>query len=210
MRNKIKKESRVAFDIGCVLCHVYVNEFLDFLVEKGMFSSFNESEEFLAGIQFAQDLGLYNIRQGFYRFKPDISKHLLEEMYNKWMNIVLPSLPMLKLLEDLVESKVQVALLSNIGYDHAKVVRRKYPIFKQCIQHFSCEVGARKPSKLFFQSFMLQHNWPTDTLFFDDRPENIKGAQGILQGVLFDMEEYPSDVEAATSLRVMLSKNFSI
>jgi FMN phosphatase YigB (HAD superfamily) len=192
---------RVAFDIGNVLCHVPVNEFYDFVAAQGIVADRKEAEEFMNGIQYAQDLGLYNIRQGFYKFNPHISKKTLQDLHDKWLDIGRPSNEMLEVLKEAIDSGYQVALLSNIGHDHAEVFRQKCELFQGCHQHFSCEVGARKPTKLFYQSFRHDYAWRDDVMFFDDRQENIDAAQGYFRGIRFDIEDYPNDKEAAKVMR---------
>lgn len=195
----------VAFDIGNVLCHIDLNIFYEFMVERFLVSTKEQAEEFIGGIQYPQDLGLYNIRQGFYRFNPHLPRHTLQALYEVWIGTVEPSEPMLELVEEVIACGYSVALLSNIGFDHAGVVRSKCKIFSKCIQHFSCEVGARKPSKLFYQSFILQNNFPKTTMFFDDRKENLEAAKGYLTGIKFDLDDWENDQAAANAVRGYLS-----
>ncbi len=193
---------RVALDIGNVLCHVdVVGEFFDYLVEEKIMKDRDQAHEFVSGIQCGQDLGLYNIRQGFYKFNPHLSKNVLQNIHDKWLDIVIPSEEMLDVLDEALGKGYKIALLSNIGKDHCAVIRQKCECFKHCLQHFSCEVGARKPSKLFYQSFLLQYGWPKNIMFLDDRQENIEAAKDYFFGVRFDMEDYESDSEAAEVLR---------
>lgn len=193
---------RVALDIGNVLCHVdVIGEFFDYLVETGVVAGREQADEFISGIQYGQDLGLYNVRQGFYRFNPHLSKKTLQDIHDKWLDIVMPSKEMMEVLKESLAVGHQIALLSNIGKDHAAVIRQKCKPFEQCLQHFSCEVGARKPSKLFYQSFLLQHNWPRNIMFFDDRQENIDAAKDYFFGIRFDLDDYENDAQAAEVLR---------
>jgi len=200
---------RVAFDIGNVICHVYIDKFFDFLVEREIVVDRERADDFVCGIQHPQDLGLYNVRQGFYRFNPTLSKQTLQDLHDMWLDIVEPSEPMLNLIEELILDGYEVALLSNIGYDHAGVVRQRCPIFKKCHQHFSCEVGARKPTKLYFQSFYLSYGWDSGTMFFDDREENVKASYPILRGQRFDLDDYDKDEEAAEYMRTFIYQRAS-
>lgn len=201
----ISGPKRVAFDIGNVLCHVDLDTFFDWLVTKNVVDSKERADEFICGIQHPQDLGLYNIRQGFYRFNPQLDKKTLQQLHNMWLDAVRPSEVMLGLVEELIEKHgYQVSLLSNIGFDHSGALRQQCPVFRKCNQHFSCEVGARKPTKLFYQSFIIQYGWPQDVLFFDDRKENVEAAAGYLTGVQFDIENYDSDEEAAQVMKTHL------
>lgn len=204
MTEIIHKPKLVAFDIGNVLCHVVFDDFINWLLYEGIVESKEVAEEFLASIQHPQDLGLYNIKQGFRRFYPQIDNKTIQTLHDIWLDVARPSEIMLNVVEELIDEGWSVSLLSNIGFDHADYLRHKCNVFKKCNQHFSCEVGARKPAKLFYQSFLLQYGWSKDVMFFDDRQENIKAAEGYLTGVLFDIENYKSDQEAATAMRTHL------
>lgn len=193
-----------AFDIGNVLCHVDIDGFLDFLVHRNVVKTKEQAEEFVNGIQYPQDLGLYNIRQGFYRFSPDITPSALQDLHDAWLHTVEPSDEMINVLDDALSQGYQIALLSNIGFDHAGVVRQICPVFKSCHQHFSCEVGARKPTKLFYQSFVMHYGWPQGVVFLDDRLENIQAARPYFNGIQFDLDLFPNDEEAARSVRELL------
>lgn len=195
---------RVAFDIGNVLCHVNMNGFFEYLVSKGIFNTVKEADEFISGIQYSQDLGLYNIRQGFYKFKLNLSKKDLDEIYTAWIGNVNTSEDMLNLLDEILSNGYEVALLSNIGFDHSSFLRKKCPVFNKCIQHFSCEIGTRKPLKLFYQSFISEYNWSNDIYFFDDRIENIESANGLFIGKQFDLNNFDSDFVAANHIRKIL------
>lgn len=200
----IAEPKRIAFDIGNVICHVNLDQFFEFLVEREVVESKEQADDFIAGIQYPQDLGLYNIRQGFYRFNPHLPKKTLQDLHDVWLEIVTPSQPMLDVLDEIIDNGYQIALLSNIGYDHAGIVRQKCKVFQKCHQHFSCEVGARKPTKLYYQSFILQYGWPKDVLFLDDRQENIQAANGYLTGLRFDLDDWEKDEQAANNVREVL------
>lgn len=196
---------RVCFDLGNVIVRVDFTDFYKFIVEQDIVKDYDTAHEFLCGIQYPQDLGLYNIRQGFYRFYPHISKHTLHELHDIWESVIQPSDTMLGLLDDLLVQGYEISLLSNIGFDHATVLRSACKVLSKCHQHFSCEVGARKPTKLFYQSFYLEKGWSGVT-FFDDMEENIKGASGYLEGVVFNLKNFNTDEEAAKFVRDHLEK----
>lgn len=200
----IRQPKYVAFDIGNVLCHVNLESFYDFLVTEQILWDKQQAEEFISGIQYPQDLGLYNIRQGFYRFNPELPRNKLQELHDAWLDIVDPSEPMLGVIDDALAAGYEVALLSNIGFDHSGVVRQKCKVFQRCHQHFSCEVGARKPTKLFYQSFMMHYNWPHGATFLDDRKDNIEAARPYFNGVTFDIDHYERDEDAAKAVRDLL------
>ena len=73
-------------------------------------------------------------------------------------------------------SDLQVALLSNVGLEHAVQMARVLDIdsfFDKCVKHLSCHVGARKPTKLYYQSFLMQHPEFYGAAYLDDLQENL-------------------------------------
>jgi FMN phosphatase YigB (HAD superfamily) len=199
-------EKKIAFDIGNVLCYVDINKFNKYIVENfDVFDEQHKVNDFLLSIQPSNDLGISNIRHSFKNKFTYLSGYDLECIKSVWLDIVKISVHMANLIQDLLDNNWEVALLSNIGFDHAEKVRKIFPVLNKCIHHFSCEVGARKPTKLFFQSFQLQYNWPKSTLFFDDREDNIEMANQFFTGIQFDIEKFQSDSDAANFVRKTIS-----
>jgi hypothetical protein len=69
-----------------------------------------------------------------------------------------------------------VALLSNIGVEHAVMMENTLKhggFFPDAIKHFSCDVGARKPSMIYYQSFLWQYPEFKGCLYVDDLQENL-------------------------------------
>jgi FMN phosphatase YigB (HAD superfamily) len=197
---------RIAFDIGNVLFRFDLSPLLDLLIRLGVVDNTIAAYEFMGGsFQHSQEVGLIDIKQSFYQLNPKLSYNNLEEIYDRWMETFEPSLPMMEIVEELIANNHSVALLSNIGPDHAKCVRDKCKIFDKCIQHFSCDVGARKPTKLFFQSFFIQNGWGRDTLYFDDMEANIAMGSNYHNAILFDINSFTSDDDAAKTMRGHLS-----
>jgi hypothetical protein len=70
-------------------------------------------------------------------------------------------------------------------------------------KHYSYQCGASKPSKLFFQSFLLQNDDFAGCLYLDDRVENIKAScECRFNGRVFDIEKF----ETQTDLKKELDK----
>jgi FMN phosphatase YigB (HAD superfamily) len=201
---------RVAFDIGNVLFRVDLNTFVADTVKYGLYTDLDKAQSFMDGIQAAQDLGLYDMRQAITRFHSNVSPFVANQLEQSWISTVQPSNAMLRLVNQLLDEGWQVALLSNIGYDHRDDVKRRIckRIWDDCIHHFSCDVGARKPSKLFFQSFYIEHGWrDTEKIcFFDDREENVLACKDYLRGVQFNLEDFQDDESAAQDMRAFLLK----
>jgi FMN phosphatase YigB (HAD superfamily) len=192
----------VAFDIGNVLWHVDLGAFTRKLVTGG-YVPHGDQGDFLEMTLGLLDVGLMTLRQALDYLAPGHydGQSPLDEMEMAWLDTIQPALPMLELLQELLDKKWRVALLSNIGLDHAKYIERNYPVINRCDKHFSCYVGARKPNKIFYQSFNQNH--PARP-FFDDREENIRAAEGYLYGIRFALEDFPDDQTAANKLRELI------
>ena len=176
----------VCFDIGNVLCQFDIMKFVNKLAEVAKISE-HDAWFFLDHLQKMQDIGITTVAHGLeYRFR--LSKEDLNLLVDTWNKTLTPNDMMLKFLDNLRSHEVKIALLSNMGPEHIAHLRSVCPkMFNQTIQHISCEVGARKPQKLFFQSFCLDNdqfiksnetiNTDTDfsgSLYVDDIEENLK------------------------------------
>ena len=162
---------RIAFDIGNVLLQVDFEEF--FAEFKGL--GRQDPLAFLCDIQARQDIGVLTM--------PIIIREMLgvrrqtqvDRFVKAWNDSIKPSEEMLDYVDDLKERGAKVALLSNMGHEHAAHVRKELPrLFDGCTLHLSAEVGARKPTKLYYQSFLMQNPQFENCIFLDDRLENLE------------------------------------
>lgn len=177
----------IALDIGNVLCRVNLQPFFDKVYnllgwQKNRILSFCNAVH--------HDLGITDVIMDFKKeFGRDFSNETYQDLLNAWLKCVWIEDDMVDFMNKLVKTE-RVALLSNIGPDHAFLMRNKYSSFvNKCSQHFSCEVGARKPTKLFFQSFLLEYPGNEGILFIDDRIENLFMAQRLgFDARFFDLE----------------------
>ena len=167
---------RVAFDVGEVLCEVDWTEFINkYENAKRSYSPgvVGDAWQFLQIVQRKQDLDVINedemlLEWGF--SEPDIS-----ELVVAWNNAASPNKRMLELKKKLQDAGAKVAILSNMGRTHYNYLQGICPkMFEGAIRHISCEVGARKPSKLFFQSFFMENPDFKGALFIDDKKENLE------------------------------------
>lgn len=166
----------VALDIGNVLYHCDFKPFLDTL-SKSLNITLKDAEYFLGRTQKLHDLG-YTIMSDELRDHFHIkSEVIIEEILDSWNNSVTPNMYILNYLNNLEqEGKLQIALLSNIGLEHAaniEYVLKGHEVLAGCIKHFSCFVGARKPSALYYQSFLMQYPEFKGCLYIDDIQENL-------------------------------------
>ena len=191
---------KLALDIGNVLCRVHLEAFTGKLMELGHVRDHSEGILFLEGIQASTDIGLHDIRGAVLRSFVGMTVENLALLQQAWQDAVVPVEEINKMLDELSRD-YPVALLSNIGIDHAKFLEA-IPAYKHCYHHFSYEVGARKPSKLYFQSFLIEHpEFKSHTLFIDDRVENLQAAyRAGFEVCQFNLEDYQNNYEAAGKL----------
>lgn len=196
----------IAFDLGQVIFHVKLQDFLNDLVCDGLFTNYQKAYEFLESIQVEQDLGKVAMFQACqnYLFSGQFDP-VVFGIVRKWKNVINPSIPMIQYIFSLLKQGHKIALLSNIGTDHAAIIKRDYNFVKECITHFSCEVGYRKPDPKFFSSFIELNNIenPNEILFFDDRPENI-AACGPLRGINFNLADFYTEEMAVGFVQKMI------
>jgi FMN phosphatase YigB (HAD superfamily) len=183
----------IAVDIGNVLCTVNAQPFLENLSETFNIT-IQEAQYFLKRFQRIHDLG-HTTMEDELREKFNVkSKIIINKMVQSWNNSIMPYVPILNKFNEL-KSKydLQVALLSNIGIEHAEMMEEKLKhngFFSDAIKHFSCDVGIRKPSSIFYQSFILQYPKFKGCLYVDDLEDNlIAGAKFEFKPFKFDLDE---------------------
>lgn len=203
-----------AFDIGQVLCSFTIETFTKAL-SRILRLSDDESFFVLEHIQNMQDIGITKVSHALrYRF-PGLSLDAIDELMAVWNSTVVPSPMMMNFLDNLRQEEVKIALLSNMGPEHIFHLRTTYPeIFVNAIQHISCEVGARKPSKLFFQSFCMDHDEFSGCVYVDDIEENLKvGKKYGFKTYQFSLEEMAKESASKQKLaldnlrKMIINKN---
>lgn len=193
----------IALDIGNVLCRLRLEAFTTKLLEFGHIQNQEEGMYFLKGVQAPLDIGMYGLEEAALRYFINLSGHELQALYTSWNEAVI-EVPVLN--DWLATTDHNVALLSNIGSDHAKLVRG-FNGFRDCIQHFSFEVGARKPTKLYYQSFMMEHPEFRGALYIDDLQENLAvGSMYGLKCAHFSLEEHDTDEKALSAFMHILDE----
>lgn len=168
----------IALDIGNVICYANLENFV-----REVSDTFNvplaEASRWLRSFQQIHDLGQTTMDHQLRHHFGCKSEVTIERLIRHWSDLIQPSLPMLEMLDDLnANHDVQIALLSNIGIEHAAQMPAKLnPIFDYVIPHFSCEVGARKPTALYYQSFLMQYPQFKGCLYVDDLHENLNASK---------------------------------
>jgi len=170
----------LCLDIGNVICFVDEIGFLETLSYKLNISTYR-AKRFLKRFQQVHDLGYTTMEDELmdqYNIK---SPFILKELVQRWNDCITPDEMMLIRLNKLrADHGLQVALLSNIGVEHAQMMETKLELggfFPGAIKHFSCHVGARKPSMVYYQSFLLQHPEFKGCLYVDDVVDNLNASK---------------------------------
>jgi len=170
----------VAFDIGNVLCEVDLEHFYSIYNENIYYGnrSLNNAQDFLDCLHAQQDLGASTVDKKLIELSlfgaPDLSREKIEKIKRGWNETIVIHDMMIEFKNDLLRRGVNVALLSNMGFEHKEHIKKKHPeLFDGCILHLSCDVGARKPSRLYYQSFLLDHPEFKGALYLDDLDNNL-------------------------------------
>jgi hypothetical protein len=166
----------ICLDIGNVLCRVDFIPFLEHL-SKSLNITLEESQYFLNRTQKLHDLGCTSIADELRDHFKIKSPVIMRELLDLWDDKVIQRDRTYQLENVVLKHNLQVALLSNIGFEHAKVVgywaSGNGPFSLKSVRHFSCFVGARKPSALFYQSFLWEYPEFKGSLYVDDLQENL-------------------------------------
>lgn len=168
----------ICLDVGNVLCTVDDIGFIDFVSYKLNISTF-KARRFLKRFQQLHDLGFTTMEDELMDQFDVKSPLILKEIVKVWNDSVAPYEPMINVLNELRKTdNLKIALLSNIGVEHAALLADKLAtggLYDTAIKHLSCFVGARKPQALYFQSFLIQHPQFAGALYVDDLQTNLDG-----------------------------------
>lgn len=171
----------VCLDVGNVLVHVDFQGFIDKL-SKDLNLTLEEAEYFMNRTHALHDMGLTKMSdelRDHFKIKSPI---IMNELLGAWNKVIKVEKRMVSKMVHMMDNhQLQVALVSNVGLEHAFIMAKELSyegFFNRCVKHLSCQVGARKPTKLYYQSFLLQHPEFQGAAYLDDLPENLDmGAQ---------------------------------
>ena len=189
------KKNYALFDIGNVICHVHFNKALDLLSYKLNITT-AEASYFLKRVQHLHDLGLTNLEdelRDHFKIKSD---RIIQEILVAWNDCISPEPEMINFLEDLSKD-TNIAIVSNIGLEHAENIHNlmhkaeiSNTFWDSAIHFFSCDVGARKPSLLYFQTFLSLYPEFKGCVYVDDLHANLQ------TGTKFGFQSYHMDLSS--------------
>lgn len=177
----------VCFDIGNVLYHIKFDPLLERLSSLYGISK-EEGYAFLNSNQRLCDLGLIMVRDEIVDQYHEKNPKILNELAQLWMDSVLCGYSSMLMLENLQAKGYQIALLSNIGYEHKTQIENE-SLFSSCIKFLSCDVGARKPTALYYKTFTEMYPEFIGAPYIDDLHENLEmGKQFGLNPIHFALD----------------------
>ena len=176
------KPKAIAFD----LCGVFIEFNPDYLY-MDIFPDKKEREWFFKNV-WTDELDLENckgvpIEECFAVAINNYPKY--ESRIRAWVNrfteMVRPMPESLKLLDEIVEKKIPIYLLSNFGKDMFSIIRPLFLLFDHFLDIIlSGDVGINKPDAGYYEYFLNKYSFkPEDILFVDDRPPNVEGAKKV-------------------------------
>lgn len=180
----------LAVDLGNVIVDVNFDSFTKAL-SKAVNLSPADVINFLSRIQRLQDLGLTEISSEMIgNFKIE-SPFIIQDLMQEWDETIQANLFMNSFLREAMQDNVKIALLSNIGTEHAALMPEVLTndVYDYSIKFFSCQVGARKPSYLYYKTFLDMYPDFKGCVYLDDRIENIE--TGKIFG--FDAQQFVLD-----------------
>lgn len=180
---------QVAFDIGNVLLHMNIMSFIE-EINIGIYYEEERNEKILKMLNWMKsrqgvcDMGASSFKDEFlckydYYSEKEFDNYVLP-LWNKTLS---PEPKMIKLVESLIDKGYEVALLSNIGFEHKAIIPDLLgsKIYNGTTKFFSCEIGVRKPTALYYKTFLEFFPQFLNCLYLDDNLENLACAKNVFQ-----------------------------
>lgn len=203
----------VALDIGNVLCRINFSKFA-LEVSKQLDIPIDEAKLRLNLYQKQQDVGLLSMRD-ILRLEFGIKSNAnINKLFNVWINKVnIFDSSVINFFESLnKEIDLKIAILSNIGSDHAKIVDSYFNTvpggaFNNCIRYFSYKIGVRKPQSLYYCFFLQQHPEFKNCIYLDDILDNVESSKECgLRGLEFNLNKFKNDTDVLQALQNVKQK----
>lgn len=181
---------QLALDIGNVICHVDFDKILNVL-SKSLNISKAEALYFLNRTQKLHDLGLTNLSDELHDHFKIKSEIIIADILSEWNKSIQIDNDVIREIERLRDKlDLEIALVSNIGIEHAEHIRKNLSL-GNTIQFFSCEVGARKPSYLYYKTFLDMYPQFNEAIYLDDLDVNLEiGRKFGLNALKFALSDY--------------------
>lgn len=181
----------IAFDIGNVLLHYELPIFREAMIERRLCFYDDEVDLFITEAEHLCYIGATTLEKRLISKFPYLRDNDKNELIQIWNKTIYPNKQMINFMHELKHDGIKIALLSNIGLEHAEYIKNTWPeIFDMSVCHLSHEVGAFKPTKLFYQSFLLEHEEFSGCIYLDDIKENvIAGSKFKFNAIEFNLDK---------------------
>lgn len=171
----------VCMDIGNVLVKVNMSSFSKKL-SKTLNITLEDANYFMNRTQKLHDLGLTKMQDELRDHFHIKSSIIIDELIQEWNAVITPADYIIDILIEMMDKNdLKIALLSNIGLEHAEQitsdVNYNKKFFGNTINFFSCNVGARKPSLVYYNTFLQLHPEFKGCLYVDDLWENLYASE---------------------------------
>jgi len=171
----------VCFDLGNVIFLIDFTPFKKTLVHY-FGGSMENAQDFIDHTGPLHDLGQINFIEEikhYFGLKQTISEELKKYLLLEWNKTIIIEPKMIKLINELINEKVKIFFVSNVGYEHAEYADKilKQEIKGDYINYFSCQLGSRKPSMLYFKTLLEMYPETKNALYVDDLDINLEGGK---------------------------------
>lgn len=200
----------IALDVGNVLVEFKIDNLLSDLYRSAGIS-YNEGFEFLERNQALHDLGLTKIRNELKHTFNIKDEDKIDEIMGHWNKSLMPNSTVISWVEKLMYSGVKVAILSNMGSEHRSVIGKYLgdKIYNNSELFFSVDVGARKPTFIYYNTFLSLHPEWKGCVYLDDNAENINvGNKFGFQAIKFDITNFKDKIAIEEELVKIEKKIF--
>jgi FMN phosphatase YigB (HAD superfamily) len=176
-------------DIGNVVSNVNLDVFANKMTER-LSISHEKAWTFLRKIQKTQDLGHTTVREALKDESGVENTETMNVLIAAWLDTIHLNHEVIREIESITSSlNIKVAILSNMGMEHKNHIESQ-GFFKDAIKYYSCDIGVRKPSEIYYWSFLQRYPEFNGATYFDDMPDNINtGNKMGLNSVMFDISD---------------------
>lgn len=198
----------LAVDVGNVICSIDFTNFnllLEQFIANNLINIPKEKIiQFLFDTQKIQDVGITSFEEDVRNYLGIKDKKLIELLVAEWNKTLKPNHFMISNLIDMLPT-TKIAILSNMGTNHRSIMRDLLTpeLYDNCIPFFSCDVGARKPSLLYYKTFLDMYPDFKGCVYLDDRQDNIDTSIRFgMTGCLFNLNDFKSIMEMAEMIAI--------
>jgi FMN phosphatase YigB (HAD superfamily) len=173
----------IIFDFGDILINLDKNAVAEGFKNLGL-TEWNEDLQLLNLAFEKGHISECEFLTGIQKHLPNYNLEIIKEVWNS----ILKDFPLYRLefLEG-IKDKYNLFLLSNTDFIHIQRVREDigeafYHRFINCFEkvYYSFEIKMRKPDAEIYEFVLKEQNLdPTETLFIDDRKDNIEAAAAL-------------------------------